>query len=205
MSTTRRTPRRMRPADQRDDQRPAETRPSARRSGARACLTVVAASAEETARLGEALGRLTRPGDLALLRGPIGAGKTTFTQGLARGMGIQARVTSPSFTLANVYDERRDSPLYHLDLWRMRSPAEALGIGLEEYLSGEGVCVVEWPDIAEDVLPGEYVRVGFELAGDSRRIELCPIGERPRQLIQELSATLGASVEVPGGARAPGD
>jgi tRNA threonylcarbamoyladenosine biosynthesis protein TsaE len=168
-------------------------------------VTVVAPTAEETASLGEALGRLARPGDLILLRGPIGAGKTTFTQGLARGMGIQARVTSPSFTLANVYDERRNATLYHLDLWRMRSPAEALGIGLEEYLSDDGVCVVEWPEIAEDVLPGEYVRVGFELAGESRRIELCPVGERPRELVAEIWAALGPNVGASGGESAPGD
>jgi tRNA threonylcarbamoyladenosine biosynthesis protein TsaE len=168
-------------------------------------LTVVAPTAEETTGLGEAVGRLARPGDLILLRGPIGAGKTTFTQGLARGMGIQARVTSPSFTLANVYDERRDATLYHLDLWRMRTPAEALGIGLEEYLSDAGVCVVEWPEIAEDVLPGEYVRIGFELAGESRRIELCPVGERPGALVAELRTALRSNLGTSGGESAPGD
>jgi tRNA threonylcarbamoyladenosine biosynthesis protein TsaE len=120
-------------------------------------------------------------------------------------MGIQSRVTSPSFTLANVYDERRDAPLYHLDLWRMRSPLEALGIGLEEYLTDEGVCVVEWPEIAEAVLPGEYLRVVFALAGDSRRIEIWPIGERPRRLVEELRAALGTIDGTPGGGRAPGD
>jgi tRNA threonylcarbamoyladenosine biosynthesis protein TsaE len=196
----------MRPADLGDDHQSADARPPARHSDVLPCLTVVAATAEATASLGESLGRYARPGDLILLRGPIGAGKTTFTQGLARGMGIQARVTSPSFTLANVYDERREAPLYHLDLWRMRSSAEALGIGLEEYLSDDGVCVVEWPEIAEDVLPGEFLRVGFELAGEGRQIEICPFGERPRKLIEELRAAIGASVGgTLGGERAPGD
>jgi tRNA threonylcarbamoyladenosine biosynthesis protein TsaE len=195
----------MRSADRVDDERPAEIQPTVRRSAAAPCLDVVTASAEDTARLGEALGRLARAGDLFLLRGPIGAGKTTFTQGFARGMGIQGRVTSPSFTLANVYDERCDTPLYHLDLWRMRSPAEALGIGLEEYVSGDGVCVVEWPEIAEDVFPGEYVRVGFELVGESRRIQLCPFGERPRRLIEKLGASLRVNGGASGGGRAPGD
>jgi tRNA threonylcarbamoyladenosine biosynthesis protein TsaE len=151
-----------------------------------------AANADETARLGEIVGSAVQAGDLILLLGPIGAGKTTFTQGLARGMGISGRVTSPSFTLANVHDERGKLPLYHLDLWRMRSPLEALGIGMDEYLAGDGVCVVEWPEVAENVLPAESLRVRFELAGDARRIELGPVGERPVKLVEWIRTALAA-------------
>jgi tRNA threonylcarbamoyladenosine biosynthesis protein TsaE len=193
----------MRPVDRPDD-RPTAPQPPPILSPALTGLTVFAASADETRELGEIVGSAVRPGDLILLRGPIGAGKTTFTQGLARGMGIAGRVTSPSFTLANVYDERPELPLYHLDLWRIRSPAEALGIGLEEYLAGDGVCVVEWPEIAEDVLPGDVLRLRFELVGDGRRIELCPIGERPAKLIAEVRAAL-RSTAATGGVVAPGN
>src|SRR5436309_1633336 len=107
--------------------RPANPRPNSRSNGPHSvgalpsdrpeCLTVLSATADETTRLGEWVGRAVRPGDLILLRGPIGAGKTTFAQGLARGMGLNARVTSPSFTLANVYEGTEPSPsLFHLDL-----------------------------------------------------------------------------------------
>jgi tRNA threonylcarbamoyladenosine biosynthesis protein TsaE len=167
-------------------------------------LVVGTASADETRRLGEIVGSAVQAGDLILLLGPIGAGKTTFTQGLARGMGIAGRVTSPSFTLANVYDERGGLPLYHLDLWRMRSPLEALGIGLEEYLAGDGVCVVEWPEIAADVLPGETLRIRFGLVGDSRRIEVDPAGERPAKLVERVRAAL-ANAATAGGAVAARD
>jgi tRNA threonylcarbamoyladenosine biosynthesis protein TsaE len=167
------------------------------------CLTVVSSSVEETQRLGAALGRLLRPGDLILLQGPLGAGKTCFTQGIARGYGYTGRVISPSFTLANVYElPGGRPPLYHLDLWRIKSPAEALGLGLEEYISGGGVCVIEWPEIAETVLPYEYVRVRIEPKGDPRSIEMCAVGARPRALLEQLHASLPAEVSS-GGAVAP--
>jgi tRNA threonylcarbamoyladenosine biosynthesis protein TsaE len=153
------------------------------------CLAVVSASADETQQYGAVTGQLLRPGDLLLLQGPIGAGKTCFTQGLARGMGLSARVTSPSFTLANVYEPIGGGfPLYHLDLWRITSPLEALGIGLEEYLAAEGVCVVEWPDVAEVVLPDEHLLIRFTVVGDERVLEFDAAGARPRALLSDLRA-----------------
>ena len=156
------------------------------------CLVLTAPTAEETQRVGSLLGHILRPGDLLLLQGPIGAGKTTFTQGLARGMGLNSRVTSPSFTLANVYEpvEVGACPLYHLDLWRIKNPLEALGIGLDEYLAGDGVCVIEWPDVAEDVLSDSSLRIRFTPQGDARQIELCSAGERAETILNELRAAL---------------
>jgi tRNA threonylcarbamoyladenosine biosynthesis protein TsaE len=156
------------------------------------CLVLTAPTAEETQRVGALLGHSLRPGDLLLLQGPIGAGKTTFSQGLARGMGLEARVTSPSFTLANVYEPTKVGacPMYHLDLWRIKNPLEALGIGLDEYLAGDGVCVIEWPDVAEDVLSDSYLRIRFTLQGDARRIELCAAGPRALTMLNELRAAL---------------
>ncbi|HEX5417807.1 MAG TPA: tRNA (adenosine(37)-N6)-threonylcarbamoyltransferase complex ATPase subunit type 1 TsaE [Chloroflexota bacterium] len=164
------------------------------------CLVLTAPTAEETQRLGALLGRALRPGDLLLLQGPIGAGKTTFAQGLARGMGLENRVTSPSFTLANVYEPVRVGacPLYHLDLWRIKNPLEALGIGLDEYLAGDGVCVIEWPDVAEDVLSDSYLRLRFTLQGDSRQIELCPAGARATSALDELRAALKGATDAAG-------
>jgi tRNA threonylcarbamoyladenosine biosynthesis protein TsaE len=196
--------------------RPANPRPNPRSNGPQSvgglpsdrqeCLTVVSATSDDTTRLGEWIGRAVRPGDLILLRGPIGAGKTTFAQGLARGMGLNARVTSPSFTLANVYEGTEPSPsLFHLDLWRIRSAAEALGIGLDEYLGTSNICAIEWPEIAEDVLPREFLRVRFEVAGDARLLEFCPIGERPRALLASVRDSIGDPVVLSGGVGASGD
>lgn len=169
-------------------------------SGPAPSLTFTSRAPEETQRLGETFGRLLRPGDLVLLQGNLGAGKTTFTQGVARGMGLSGAVTSPSFTLANVYQPSGPGvPLYHLDLWRIKSPAEALGIGLDEYLSGEGPCVVEWPDVAADVLPTDFLQVRIDREGETRHLTFVPVGERPTALVRALRDALR------GGAHASGD
>jgi tRNA threonylcarbamoyladenosine biosynthesis protein TsaE len=183
-------------------------------------LTVTSESPDDTSRVGEILGRFLRPGDLVLLQGNLGAGKTTFTQGVARGMGLPGPVTSPSFTLANVYPPKGPGvPLYHLDLWRIKSPLEALGIGLDEYLAGDGPCVVEWPDVAAEVLPGEFLQLHFDQAGDARQLAFRPIGERPTRLVEDLRRALrsetrstpspsgksGGAVEEPGSAFGGGE
>lgn len=182
---------------ERDEQTPGRDSASL---GLAPSLTFITRAPEETQRLGETVGRLLRPGDLVLLQGNLGAGKTTFTQGVARGMGLPGAVTSPSFTLANVYQPSGSGvPLYHLDLWRIKSPAEALGIGLDEYLSGEGPCVVEWPDVAAEVLPTDFLQVRIDHAGDTRHLTFIPFGARPAELVQALRDAL------PGGAHAAGD
>lgn len=176
------------------------------------CWTVTTASPEETAWLGAMLGRLLQPSDLVLLQGPLGAGKTCLTQGIARGFGFEGRVSSPSFTLANVYEpEPGGCPLYHLDLWRIKSPVEALGLGLDEYLAGAGPCVIEWPEIADGVMPGAYLRVRIEPTGskgeaeaEHRRIEICAVGARPEALLDALRAARSARADA-GGSVAPGD
>jgi tRNA threonylcarbamoyladenosine biosynthesis protein TsaE len=169
-------------------------------------LSVTTASADETQRVGETLGRLLRPGDLVLLQGSIGAGKTTFTQGVARGMGLTARVTSPSFTLANVYvPPDRGFTLNHLDLWRIKSPAEALGIGLEEYLSEDAACIVEWPDVADTVFPSEHLRISFTANEDRRELVFRAEGKRSIELLAAVARALEAPSSEAGGARAPGD
>lgn len=186
-----------------DDGRPADgSRLSSSTDGSE-CLSIATASPEETQRLGAALGRLLHPGDLILLQGPLGAGKTCFTQGIARGYGFAGRVISPSFTLANVYEPTESGhPLYHLDLWRIKNPLEALGLGLDEYLAGTGPTVIEWPEIAETVLPYEYVLVRIEPDGDRRRFAICAVGPRPRALLEQLPSRLAPSNV--GGRDAPG-
>jgi tRNA threonylcarbamoyladenosine biosynthesis protein TsaE len=169
-------------------------------------LIVTTASADETQRVGEALGRLLLPGDLVLLQGSLGSGKTTFTQGVARGMGLTSRVTSPSFTLANVYSPNGHGfPLNHLDLWRIKSAEEALGIGLEEYLSEDASCIIEWPDVAASVFPDEHVRIRFTANLDQRELSFRVDGTRGVAVVAALRDALQIQSVESGDARAPGN
>ena len=108
-------------------------------------VTNISHSPAETAALGEAWGRTVERGLLIGMRGDLGAGKTQLVKGLARGLGIPARVHSPTFTLVNVYTGGR-LPLFHLDLYRLDTPEQAIAAGLEEYLNPDGVTVIEWAE-----------------------------------------------------------
>lgn len=112
----------------------------------------------ETEALGETLARRLGPGDVVAYRGDLGAGKTAFTRGLARGLGCTGRVTSPTFTVVNEYEGGR-LPLFHFDMYRLGSSEELFGIGWEDYLARGGVCAVEWSENVEDALEEDAVRV----------------------------------------------
>ena len=122
-------------------------------------------SAAETEALGERLARTLLPGTVVAFSGDLGAGKTAFTRGLARGLGCRERVTSPTFTVVNEYLGGR-VPLFHFDLYRLGSADELWDIGWEDYLARGGVCAVEWSERAEDALEEPLVRVALRL-GDS--------------------------------------
>lgn len=109
-------------------------------------------SAAQTQRLGAALAPMLRPGDVLVMRGDMGAGKSEFTRGLARGLGVNGYVTSPTFTILQVHDDGR-MPLYHFDWYRLGSPEELYELSMDEYLYGEGVSVIEWPSMAWEVVP----------------------------------------------------
>ena len=98
---------------------------------------------EETKELGEKIGRQTRPGQIYTLTGDLGVGKTVFTQGLARGLGIKEPVSSPTFTIVQIYEEGR-LPLYHFDVYRIGDVEEMEEIGYDDYFFGNGVCLIEW-------------------------------------------------------------
>ena len=126
-------------------------------------------SAEETRRLGEQLAGELRPGDVILLEGPLGAGKSELARGIALGLGVRERVTSPSFTILNVYTSGR-CPLYHFDWYRLSDPEELYEMGMEEYLrSGNGVTLVEWPGQAAEALPADFLMIGIEPEGETER------------------------------------
>ena len=134
-------------------------------------MKVVSWSAQETQALGERLGARLGGGDVVACIGPLGAGKTCFLQGLARGLGVTADVTSPTFVLVSQYRGRL--PVYHVDAYRTGSLAELVDLGLEEMLHGEGVTIVEWADKLLPLLPPRTIMVTIEGLGDEpRQIEL---------------------------------
>ena len=132
--------------------------------------TTTTSSPAETAALGERLARAAAAGEVWALVGDLGAGKTHFVQGVAAGLGAPAGVTSPTFTLVHEYTGGR-LPLFHFDLYRLRSAEEALQLGWEEYLDAGGLVVVEWADKFPALLPPAARWFHFEIvAGDARRI-----------------------------------
>ena len=148
-------------------------------------LSIVTHSARETGELGETLGALARPGDLLLLSGDLGAGKTCLVQGIARGLGVQTAVRSPTFVFATEHMGRL--PLYHVDLYRVDDPREADGLGLDDYIEGDGVCAVEWADRAIDLFPVEHLFIEMTHRGaDDRSLRLLPTGERYMELLAGL-------------------
>jgi tRNA threonylcarbamoyladenosine biosynthesis protein TsaE len=114
-------------------------------------VRIVTNSPEETETVGETLGEMLTGGEVLAYTGDLGAGKTAFTRGLARGLGITQRITSPTFTIVNEYEDGR-LPLFHFDLYRLGGAEELFDIGWEDYLARNGVCAVEWSENAEDAL-----------------------------------------------------
>ena len=113
-------------------------------------MIVISNSPEETEAVGQALGKILQPGTVLAYTGDLGAGKTAFTRGLARGLGATEQVTSPTYTIVNEYEGRL--PLFHFDMYRLDSSDDLFDIGWEDYLARGGVCCVEWSERVEDVL-----------------------------------------------------
>ncbi len=133
-------------------------------------MEVISNSPADTEALGAALAARLSPGDIVAFTGDLGAGKTAFTRGLARGLGIEERVTSPTFTIVNEYEGGR-LPLFHFDMYRLGSSEELYDIGWEDYLARGGVCAVEWSEIVADALEDSVIRVDIRRGeGDSQRI-----------------------------------
>ncbi len=132
-------------------------------------------SRDETFALGEKMGREAQPGEVYTLSGDLGAGKTAFAQGFAKGMGIEEDVTSPTFTIMCVYESGR-LPFYHFDVYRLADGSELEAIGAEEYFYGDGVCLIEWPENIEGYVPenAKQIRIEKEPAkgSDYRRVEI---------------------------------
>ena len=137
-------------------------------------------SAEETYALGEKIGQEAKPGQVYTLIGDLGVGKTVFTQGVAAGLGITEPVSSPTFTIVQIYEEGR-MPFYHFDVYRIGDPEEMEEVGFEDCIYGEGLCLIEWANLIEEILPPAYTQVRIEKdlsrGFDYRKITLTRIGE----------------------------
>lgn len=143
-------------------------------------------SPEQTQRLGVQLGELAQAGDVFLLSGRLGSGKTCLTQGIAWGIGVKEYAFSPSFVIVREYYGRLT--LYHIDFYRLNGIGEIVDLGLDEYFSGSGVCVVEWADKGITVLPQENLLIKFSYISDTERsLSLEPRGERYSQLLKSLN------------------
>lgn len=118
-------------------------------------------SARETHELGMKIGKEAKPGALYTLIGDLGVGKTVFTQGVAQGLEITEPICSPTFTIVQVYEEGR-IPFYHFDVYRIGDVEEMDEIGYEDYFYGEGLCIIEWADLIEEILPDNYSRITIE-------------------------------------------
>lgn len=143
-------------------------------------LDSISHSAEQTQRLGMRLGELLTGGELILLEGQLGTGKTTFTQGLALGSGIVATINSPTFTLLKEYPGQArpgkagetahvGPPLYHFDLYRLDDAAEIFDLGFDDYFSSDGVCIVEWAERADLYWPANHLRIRLKMLSETKR------------------------------------
>lgn len=118
-------------------------------------------SPEETFAVGEKIGREAKPGEVYTLIGDLGVGKTVFTQGVAKGLGIEEHVNSPTFTIVQIYEGGR-LPFYHFDVYRIGDVEEMEEIGYEDCFEGEGICLIEWANLIEEILPQKYRRITIE-------------------------------------------
>ena len=135
---------------------------------------IIVDSLKQTLAIAEAIGKELQPGMILTLEGDLGAGKTTFTKGVAKGLDIKRNVNSPTFTIIKEYAGRL--PLYHMDVYRLENSYQDMG--LEEYFYGEGVCVIEWASMITDILPKERLDVKIYRKSEmSREIELMPVGK----------------------------
>lgn len=116
---------------------------------------------QDTYDLGEKLGENCKPGDIILLNGDLGVGKTVFTKGFGKGLGIEEPISSPTFTIMQIYEQGR-LPLYHFDVYRIADPEEMDEIGYEDYFFGKGVCLIEWASLIEELIPEHVTEIQIE-------------------------------------------
>ena len=151
-------------------------------------LEMISRSPEDTRRIGTTIGELAVPGDVLLLEGKLGAGKTCLTQGIALGLGIDGYVLSPTFVIMRELYGRL--PLYHIDLYRLDNIEESMDLGLDDYLYGDGICVLEWAEKAISIMPRNHLMIRIDYISDTeRRLFLEPSGERYLELARQITSS----------------
>lgn len=159
-------------------------------------LQLITTSAEETHGVGVCLAECCRGGEVVLLQGELGAGKTTLAQGIAVGLGVTAPVVSPTFIVLREYEGRL--PLYHFDFYRLDGAARAVDVEFDEYLSAGGVCVIEWPAHAPALIPSAYLAITLAVSGvESRDLRCEAVGARYARLLDHLRAVHGGASVPP--------
>ena len=152
-------------------------------------LRITTHGPEETQAFGRRVGEAMEGGELVLMEGDLGAGKTCMTQGIAWGLGVNEHARSPTFVLVSEYEGRHT--LFHADLYRVDDPLEAEELGLDETYGNGGVCVVEWAEKAESIFPDDHLRVAFTVTGPEERVvELRAGGAKHKALLGRLGATV---------------
>jgi tRNA threonylcarbamoyladenosine biosynthesis protein TsaE len=159
-------------------------------------ITYTSPSVEKTMWLGQELGNQLAGGDVVALIGDLGGGKTWFTKGVALGLGIGSdSIVSPTFTLVNEYHGIH--PLYHIDLYRLTSKSDILALGLEEYLSGSGIAVIEWADRWPDELPEDTIQVALRMVNEhTRELRFSGTHPRARGVLRRLKQRVGNSLHT---------
>lgn len=148
-------------------------------------IELVSRSPGQTRQLGVKIGRLAQPGDVILLSGELGAGKTCLTQGIARGLGIEENALSPTFVI--IREMRGRLTLYHIDLYRLDNIEESIDLGLDDYLYGQGICVVEWAEKALSIMPKDHLLIEISYLSDTgRAFHLKPFGRRYQEMVGRL-------------------
>lgn len=143
-------------------------------------MKIISHSVSQTIKIGKGIAKNLCAGDIVCLFGGLGSGKTSFTKGIACGLGIdQNEIISPTFVVMRQASAREDVPFYHFDFYRLRDCGDILCLGYEEYFYGSGITVIEWPDRLKYLLPEEYIKVALSAKGkDSRLIEITACGRR---------------------------
>lgn len=150
---------------------------------------------EETKAVAAELAKFLEPGDVILLEGNLGAGKTTFTKGLAEGLGITKVIKSPTYTIIREYLEGR-LPLYHMDVYRLEETG-GMDLGLEEYFEGDGVSIIEWATFIPEDLPQEYLQIKLVPVGEDlmeRELTFDPVGKRYEELLRSFDEDQSDSI-----------
>ena len=142
-------------------------------------MRIITNSTEETENAGAALAKLLKAGDVVAMHGELGAGKTAFVRGIARGLGIDTRVTSPTFTIVNEYPGK--IPLFHFDMYRLAGAEELYDIGWEDYLERGGICVCEWSEVSPEAFPDDSIKLYINKTGDDSREIMIDLGDRENE------------------------